>query len=413
MWRYQLLLLLLAPVLLIYLSWIAIRHRDGRFLVQRLGVSRPRVNPGGLCIHAVSVGEVNAVAPLVRLIHTRNPALRITLTTSTPTGATTATRLLADTIQHAYLPVDWPWAMRQFLNTLQPDCMVIVETELWPNLYTKCYRRNTPLFIVNGRISPRTLKANPWLRGLYRKALQQTTRILARSDTDAARFEELGAPTDRLQVIGNLKLAWDKTEPADQPIALTRPYVLAASTHEDEEQQLAELWLTNNFNNSLLVIVPRHPIRLASILKQLQRLTPHIAVRSRNEPVTDTTRIYLADTFGELSGFMRGAQLVFMGGSLIPHGGQNIIEPARLGKAVLFGPHMHNFTDEAKLLVDNQAAAQVATTKELALEFQRLLADPASAAAMGDKARHLLIGQADMAQRYLDALVEYCPTLNR
>jgi 3-deoxy-D-manno-octulosonic-acid transferase len=110
---------------------------------------------------------------------------------------------------------------------------------------------------------------------------------------------------------------------------------------------------------------------------------------------------------------MRGAQLVFMGGSLIPHGGQNIIEPARLGKAVLFGPHMHNFTDEAKLLVDNQAAAQVATTKELALEFQRLLADPASAAAMGDKARHLLIGQADMAQRYLDALVEYCPTLNR
>ncbi len=412
MWRYRFVLAILAPALIVYLGWLAIRNRDWRFFYQRLGLTPANTaQTRDIWFHAVSVGEVHAVAPLLAEIHERNPNLAILLTTSTPTGATAAIRILGERIQHAYLPIDWRWAMQRLLRATQPNCVFIVETELWPNLYALCARQGIPLTIINGRLSSRTLKAKPWLLNVYRQTLDNARLVLARSETDADRFRQIGCPTNKLKVIGNLKFAASADAPEATPINLNRPYVLAASTHEDEEKQLTKMWLANDFADHLLVIVPRHPLRLPAILKQLTILTTQVAVRSRNDPVTAQTHIYLADTFGELAGFMCGAELVFMGGSLVPHGGQNIIEPARLGKAVLFGPYMHNFEDEVRLLIEDQAAIQVADTQSLAQTIHRLLASLEQTHELGSKAAKLTAQQSDMAKRYLEEMSVVCPSL--
>ena len=416
MWQYTLLLRALALPLVLLTAWQAARRGGGwRYFRERLGWPRP-ASPGGLWLHAASVGEVNALMPLIHALHQRHPELPLTLTTVTVTGAAAARRGLPEGAMHRYLPIDWPGATRRFLKRLRPACGIVMETELWPRLYATCRRRGVDLVIVNGRVSARTLDAGRWLKARYAEALRGVRAVLARSEVDRTGFIALGADPEHTRVTGNIKFAIGAREDSPAPLELGRSYVLAASTHADEERRLAALWLGLDpigDRPELLVIAPRHPNRLAAILDDLAGVVPAgaLAVRSRGEGITDQTRIYLADTLGELQALMAGASLVFMGGSLVPVGGHNILEPARLGRAPLFGPHMDNFADEARLLLEADAALQFADEAALAEALPGLLDEPERLAAMGGRAQEVLLEHSDIVGRYMARLTEICGAL--
>lgn len=414
MWQYTLLLRLLSPVLVLLTLWQATRRGGRRYLAERLGLHRTRLPAGAVWVHAASVGEVNTVAPLVAALHQAEPERPILLTTVTPTGAQAAARRLGADIRHAYLPLDWPGAVRRFLRRSRPACALIMETEIWPQLYVACARAGVPITLINGRLSPRTLRAGGWLRARYAEALGRVRAVLARSEEDAGRFISLGAAPTRVQAVGNLKFAAAAAMPSQvDAFDLGRPYDLAASTHEDEERQLVAQWLRHT--DTLLVIAPRHPERAPAILRQLAVLPAltapgAVAVRSRGETVGAQTRVYLADTFGELAGFIAGARLVVMGGSLVPVGGHNVLEVARQGKAPLFGPHMHNFTEEVRLLREAGAALQFDTAEALGAGLAPLLAQPDRLAELGQRAQAAVAGQQGVLEAYVQALAGACST---
>lgn len=404
--RYRALIVALGPLLAGHALWLSLRVREPRMARQKFGCSLPPRDDRPLWLHMSSVGEVNAARPLIEALRRRHPELPILVTTFTPTGAATAAERLGSGIEHVYLPLDFRFAVMRFLRAIRPRAALIVETEIWPRLFDACAAAGIPLLIVNGRLSARTLDRPPWMRAILGNALANVDRILARSQTDADGFAALGADPARIAVPGNLKFAraaGDTTPP--EPIALPRPYVLAASTHDDEEWQIARAWLASPLRAThLLVIVPRHPRRKAAILAQLRPLGAVLAVRSDGDVVGAGTELYLADTFGELPRFITGAELVFVGGSLVPRGGQNVIEVAHHGKAALFGPHMQNFADERDLLVDHDAAIAVADVGALMREISRLLADRERLRAIGERARRLVEAKGEVAERYLEAI---------
>lgn len=379
--------------------------RDGgwRYLRERLGWA-PRRDDTPLWVHCASVGEVIAALPLVRELatHGHGPLL---LTTNTPTGRHVAEGRAPADVDCAYLPLDRPAPVRRFLARTRPQAGVILETELWPWLFAAVGRRGIPLALVNARLSARTLRTPRWLRAALGQCLQGTAAILARSDEDAQGFRDLGAIPERVRVIGNIKFA-APIAAADDRIELGRPFVLAASTHDDEELQLAAAWSAGDMSRTLLVIAPRHPGRGESITDRLHGMGLAVARRSRGDPVTDTTDVYLADTLGELPALIAGAELVIIGGSLIPRGGQNVLEPARAARAILTGPHMDNFRDETAALVAAGGLRQCADAGEVASAARELLADPVRRGAMGERAAGVLTAGADMAARYREALDE-------
>lgn len=406
MWRYRLLLALLFIPLLGFTFWQAVRNQQWRYFWQRLGLHFPGVKPHGIWIHAASVGEVNAVTPLLQAIRQAAPELPITLTSNTITSAAICQQRFADQVQHIYLPLDYRWAMRQLINKLQPRCVLIVETELWPNLYAALAARTIPIVIVNGRLSSKTLNAAPWLQAIYKLTLNKLSLVLARSSQDQQNFMRLGLAADRIRVLGNLKFAAaDSTPPT--AIALGRPYLLAASTRDDEEWRIIKAWQASAAKDLLLVIVPRHPQRLNEILREISPLVGQIAVRSKQMPVNAATQVYIADTIGELAQFIAGAQLVIMGGSFVARGGQNILEPARAGKPLLFGPSMENFYDEAQLLLEHQAARQLQSTEQLAECLTELFNQPQRLQQLGQNAHQVMQSAADIVPAYLQQLQRY------
>lgn len=430
LWRYQLVLLFATLPLFLYTLRQAIGPGRLRYLKQRLGfgfpVRSPANNTGAdtgtdnnqpVWLHAASVGEVLAAGPLIRMLHRANPDIPLLITTMTPTGAQMTEQHFAAIATHCYLPIDWRGATHRFVKAMRPRCALIMETELWPNLYAACGQQGIKPVIVNGRISLRTLDTGHWIRQLYQATLQQVNVVLARSEQDADRFLALGADPDRVKVIGNIKfgIATRNTKsPGPLPsipatLSLPRPFVLVASTHDDEELHIARRWLAAQSRDLLLVIAPRHPKRSGAIIKQLQTLSVPIAVRSRNENIGTDTAIYLADTLGELLAFYKEAELVIMGGSFVPVGGHNMLEPAMLGKAIIFGPHMHNFADEADGLLAQHAALQVNNYDELGRQLNRLLNDPAKRQALGERARLFMNQNSDIAERYLCEIAAACP----
>ncbi len=406
--RYSRLLLLISLPATGWTLWQAFRHRDMRHARQRLGLGPFPPGPFDHWFHAASVGEVNAVAPLMERLHQRWPHARLLLTVNTPSGKQTAERRLGETAAIAYLPLDWQFAVRRFFDATRPRNSLVVETELWPNLFLEAHYRGAPVTIVNGRLSRRTLEAPVFVRAILQRTLESVFAVLARSQADAdhylgwSRFLE-----GHVDVVGNLKFAAAPRQPVT-PFDAGRPYILAASTRPGEEQRLARLWQQLETDH-LLVIVPRHPKRLKAILSDLAPGGLPVAVRSRNERITEATRIYLADTFGELPAFIAGSRFVIMGGSLEPFGGQNILEAAAAGKAVIFGPHMDNFADEARLFLEREAGRQVTDDAALQESVRELLAHPERAEAMGRQGRNLMTEMSDMADRYLERLEARLP----
>ncbi|MDZ7805380.1 LpxL/LpxP family Kdo(2)-lipid IV(A) lauroyl/palmitoleoyl acyltransferase [Thiohalophilus sp.] len=407
--QYTRLLFVLSPVIVLYTLWTAFRNRDQRYLRERFAFGSGDVR-ADIHLHAASIGELNAALPLIRLLQDNYPQQKILLTTNTPSSRRIAEKQLGDSVKHHYLPIDFQWTTNRFMPKVSPQCQLIMETELWPNLYEYCFQHGIRNIIVNGRLSKRTTEAPRFVRNVLIHVLQYTYAILARTEADKQRFEAIWNLA-RTRLVGNIKYAQVGKRQVS-PIDLERPYVLAASTRNDEEKFIVENWLKLDSPRPLLVIAPRHIQRLNHILDDLKSFALNIAVRSRHDPVSADTDVYIADTFGELDGFIAGAEFVLMGGGFKPHGGQNILEVARAGKAVIFGQHMDNFQAEARDLVAAGGGIQIDTDAGLVQAIGTLLEDREQRARIGANARALIEANQDMAERYLDELRELCPKLS-
>lgn len=399
---YQVLIRLLSPLVILFTVLDGIKRQAERtFLLKRFGFFLPifKDSNNRIWIHCASVGEVKAAEPLIKAIQTEYDVL---VTTNTATGKQLLESLFQQQVQHAYCPLDYPFAIRSFLKRTKPQQLWIVETEIWPNLYRLTAQQQIPIHIINGRLSPKTLKAPSWLKQSYQRSLQHVNLVLARSQTDAERFIQLGASTDKVSVIGNLKFA-QLQQLVPQPNPINRDYVLAASTHEDEELQIAQAWLELN-RPELLVIVPRHPNRSATIQKALKGLTSQLSVASLKEPITNQTEIYLDDRLGQLMPLFEHAKLVIMGGSFVDIGGHNILEPALFHRPIITGPSMDNFADELLLLNQFKGIVQVNNTAELKTQLITLLDTPSQAEQMGENALQAIQTQQKVLENYLKKL---------
>ncbi len=362
---------------------------------ERFGFGPPQV-PGGVWLHAVSVGEVQACAPLVSALRRRHPQLPLTVTTFTPTGAARARALFGDIAQVRFIPFDLPASVHRFLGRVQPQLAVIFETELWPNLYRACRRLRIPLVLASARVSARSVGRYRHLGGLIRDTLAGAQVVAAQGAADAERFRALGADPGATHVTGNLK--FDFELPADiaargaalrREFAPERPLWVAGSTHGGaEEQALIDTVrrLREVAPGTLLVMAPRHPQRFGEAAQALTQSGIDF-VRRSGAAGTLGREVLLLDTLGELLDFYAAADVAFVGGSLVPVGGHNLLEPAALGVPILTGPHTHNGADIAKLLIERGAAHVVSGPAELAAELTALWRDPALRARMGEAGR--------------------------
>jgi 3-deoxy-D-manno-octulosonic-acid transferase len=347
-------------------------------------------------VHAVSVGEVQAGVPLVEALLKRFPDIPLVLTTVTPTGRMRAQALFGARVDVRYVPIDLPGSVRRFFQRVQPQLAVILETEIWPNLYHRCGELGVPLVLASARISPRSIKSYRRLVGLFRETLSHGIFIAAQSTEDAERFVSIGANPARTHVIGNIK--FDFGYPPDMAargedlrrwLGAHRPVWVAGSTHAIEEDQIlaAHEQIRARFADALLVLVPRHPPRFGEVLDSVRSRGTNVVTRTSGADVTPDTQVFLLDTLGELPPFYAAGDVAFVGGTLVPIGGHNLLEPAALGLPIVAGPHNFNSADIARMLAERGAVRIVENPAMLAQVVMTLFADPAARAAMGASGR--------------------------
>lgn len=368
--------------------------------------------PGVIWLHAVSVGETEAAAPLVRALQSALPHIALLFTTTTPTGSARASALFGEGVQHVYLPYDLPDAVSRFLDTYRPRLAVFIETEIWPNWFAGCAARGIPLVIANARLSEKSCRGYGRLGAFMTRTLGTVRAVAAQTETDAARFERLGVAASAIHIAGNLKFDRPAPQHAEDASRLreylfgVRPVWLAASTHEGEEALLIQVHraLLARIPDLLLVLAPRHPERGESVAALVREEGLGMATRSQQQPCSADDSVFLLDTLGELGLFFGVADVAFVAGSLVPIGGHNVLEPAVLGVPVLFGPFMHNFQDIAFNLLRCGGARQVADGEELCQSLLDLLADPDWRAAMGTAAASFVAANRGAVDRHLALL---------
>jgi 3-deoxy-D-manno-octulosonic-acid transferase len=415
---YSILTYLLLPVYACYWFFRGLGNRSYWDRVgQRFGRHYPRLVGGCIWVHAVSVGEVQAAIPLVKALANRFPNRHLLITTVTPTGAARVRLLFGDTVEHCYIPFETPRAVSNFFNSTKPSIALIMETEIWPNLYHECGRRKIPLVLVSARISPRSAKSYKKFLPLFRETLSHGIVIAAQSQVDADRFRSLGAAPERTWVTGNIK--FDIELPADlrtRGAALRRdnfedrPVWVAASTHDREEQMVlsAHRLVQKQFPNATLVLIPRHPERFAAVRTFLHKEGYRFVSRTDGQPCTSDTEVYLVDTMGEVPLFYAAANVAFVGGTLVPVGGHNLLEPAALGRPVITGPHLFNTQDIANMFESLGASITVNNAGQLASAVADLFANPAIAEDIGARGMEIVRqnrGSLDRLLKLLEPLV--------
>lgn len=410
---YNLIIYVLQVPVALYWFGRAVTNRNYRDRVgQRFGLGYPQLDKC-IWIHAVSVGEVQAAAPLVRALGKFFPAHNMLITTVTPTGAARVEALFGDTVNHCYIPYEMPVAVDHFFSSVNPELALIMETEIWPNLYQACGQREIPLVLVSARISPRSVDSYRRLLPLFRDTLSHGIIIAAQSEADAERFRSLGASPVRTWVTGNIKFDIELPEGlADEGRRFRaetfgdRPVWIAASTHDQEERQVlaAHEMLLEKHPDLLLVLVPRHPERFSSVRDLIDKRKLARVSRTEDRPCNASTRVFLGDTMGEVPLFYAASDIAFVGGSLVPIGGHNMLEPAALGLPVISGPHVFNAEEIADMFIDLGACQLVANAHELATAVNTLLASPALAEDKGGKGREIVQRNRGSLERLLGLL---------
>ena len=407
----------IAPAVRLWLQHRAsIGKEDRERLGERFGIAGcPRPAGPVVWCHGASVGEAQALLPLLHDLHRQRPDLTLLLTTGTVTSASLVAQRAGPGIVHQFVPVDLPAAVDRFLDHWRPDLVLWSESDFWPGILAELQRRAIPALLVNARLSERSCRRWAAAPDTARWLLRSFRLIYAQTDQDAERLQRLGAPS--VISAGNLKQAAPPL-PADADAVVAwqmtlgdRPRWLAASTHPGEERHIAGVHraLKSRFPGLLTLIAPRHPQRGPEIAAELAAPDCVVALRSRNDAVTAATDLYIADTLGELGLWYRLCPIVMMGGSLVAHGGQNPLEPARLDCAVLFGPAMFNFSEAVSGLLASGGAQQVQDAAELTAALGILLGDPAKVAALGRAAKDYAGAQGRILATLTAAVLQQLP----
>ena len=393
-------------------------------LRQRMGFYLPKADVQGpkVWIHSVSVGEVQVIKPLVEILPLKPEQLF--LSTTTATGQALARSLYRQKATVFYFPLDWGFCCRRFLDSIRPDVVVLTESEIWPTFIRLTARRRIALVLANGRISDRSFRRSRRARFLFRPLLERFTRLCVQSRQDRNRFLHLGAPADRVSVMGNLKYDYQLApDPAQEQLVnelqqLLKPngnelLWVCGSTREKEEELLLSVFLRlrQEFPHLRLLIAPRHPHRADEVAKLLVQSELSFRRRSQLSNLQDTRppQVLLLDSIGELAYLYQLADIVFIGGSLIPWGGHNVIEAANFKKPILFGPHMQNFHEVAAVFLSNYAALQVSDDAELEQKITTLLRDPAARRWLGQNARKVIRNNQGAVQRTVEVIQQQFP----
>lgn len=425
---YSLVLYGLVPLVLIrlFLRGLNNRHYWQRW-PERFGWSLPdqaKTSPEGprpIWIHSVSVGETQAAAPMVEQLLVDYPDVPVVITTTTPTGYERVRSLFGDRVSHLFAPYDLPHGVAAFLNHVRPRLGIIMETEIWPNLFSACARRAIPLMLVNARMSERSAAGYRKWPSLVKPTLENLNWIAAQSEADRQRLIGIGAPRDRVDVTGSIKFdvrmaasIHEEAEVQRRLWGVGRPVWIAASTHEGEEEQVLEAFaqVRNEVPDCLLVLVPRHPERFDRVANLVERREFSLMRRSQavDQPLQgqplqgQDVDVYLGDTMGELPTLMAASDVVFMGGSLVPVGGHNMLEPASLGLPVITGPNVFNFAGISALLLDHSAARMAADQYDLAVQAIALLTDANQRHELGENARVLVAQNRGALARLLEGV---------
>lgn len=407
---YSFLFYIVLPLVFLRLIWRSRRLPSYRQrLRERLGYCPFKINQS-IWLHAVSVGETLAAIPLIKALKKRYPTIPLIVTTMTPTGAERVRSAFGDSVSHAYIPYDLPSAVRRFLNTICPLVAVIMETELWPNLLAICKEKNIPVCLINARLSEKSAQGYQRLGSLTREMIQNIDVIAAHGQADALRFMALGAPKNEVEVTGNIK--FDLELPPDlssqsaqlrESLGKNRFIWMAASTHENEEEIIlaAHKKLREKNSQALLILSPRHPDRFEAIAKLCEQ---HFITKRRShvEQHLEEAGVYLGDTMGELLLLYGACDVAFVGGSLIPKGGHNILEPGAMAKPILTGPHLFNFAEISEFFVSANALLKVIDEKSLAEELIRLMQNHEVRIKMGQRALAVMENNRGALAKQLD-----------
>ena len=399
---YRLFSILLMPLWLVQAIWHGYRQNFGEYLKHRFWSRNNRSKQPLVWVHAASVGEVEAVTPLVRALLRQGEA--VLFTSFTATGYRTAQNNFGNTVEQDIIPIDVTWICRRFLRQHNIKLCLLMETELWPELLYQAARNNLPIIQVNARLSRKSLEAPIFIRYILRRTMEYISLHLTRNDNDRKNLIQLGALQNKIKIVGNLKSAIEQSP--DYAKLIERDYLLFASSRDDEEDLLLSQ-RPEGFEKLLIVIAPRHPTRSKAIQQQLSQLGLNYSVRSLSQSITEQTEVYLADTLGELKGLMAHARVVVMGGSFDQSGGHNIIEPAALGCAIITGPSDSNIREDIALLGDGVGIYQVQDMAECWEKINDLLNDPDQAFALGNHAQQAINQAADILDAYLAEIQPY------
>jgi len=388
---------LLTPVILYRLAVRGLKYRGylNRWR-ERFGFfPHPEIR-NSIWLHAVSVGEVNAALPLIKALMQRYPDHPFVVTTVTPTGSERVRQVFGETVFHVYLPYDLPKSIKRFLTRTQPCLAVIMETEIWPNLFVECHLHGIPVIVANARLSERSLRGYNPVRSLARMAIASANYVAAQSATDAARLIALGAAPARLSIVGNLKFDMTVSEEIivsgiqyRQQWGQRRPVWIAASTHEAEELPVlkAHAEVLQRFPDALLLIAPRHPERFKAVIQVCRHFGFSTLTRSEDQLANSACQCFVIDSMGELLRFYAASDLAFVGGSLESIGGHNTLEPAALAVPVIVGPHTFNFAEITDSLLNANAAIRITQDDELGATVVRLLSQTEERCRYGNNAK--------------------------
>lgn len=416
---YTLLLYLSTPFILLRLLWRSIRlpayrQRWG----ERFGFFPTLPPTPTIWVHAVSVGEIQAAIPLIRALLQQYTDYLILVTTTTPTGSQRVREIFNDPVWHVYLPYDLPGSLQRFLKRTHPKLLILMETELWPNLLYFCQKRAIPVILANARLSAQSASGYQQLRGLTKEMLEKLSVIAVQTSADANRFLSLGAKPTQIQIMGNLK--FDLELPTDllikanhlrQTFGTERFVWIAASTHHGEETLILDVFqlLMKEIPHLLLILVPRHPDRFNQVATLCYQRKLTTVRRSQGETCTATTEVYLGDTLGELLFLYAASDVAFVGGSLVPVGGHNLLEPAAIGLPIITGPYMFNFAYITQQLFKVDAIQQVVRSDELVEAVLMLFRDPQCRQEMGQQAQALVARNRGALMKLLTIVHSHIP----
>lgn len=415
---YSIILMLLSPFLLVkLLKKKAGKPSVGKRWKEYFGITPPLISEAPIWIHTVSVGETIAATPLIKAIKKAYPNTSILLTTTTTTGAEQAAKL-GELVEHRYMPIDFSWCVRGLLKATRPRCLLIMETELWPNTLHTVSKADIPISVLNARLSERSCHRYQKVQPIFDLISRNVDLFLCQHIDDASRFNRLGVPTAKTSVTGSLKfdisIAPEITESGGtlrKQLGKDRPIWIAASTHEGEDEQLLKAHQKLLLDNpeSLLILVPRHPERFASVIELSQSMKLETVSRSSKDKISEATQVYVADTMGEMLLLIQSADICFMAGSLIGDkvGGHNLLEPAALGKPMLNGPSYFNFTDIANQLLRAEALTICESSDQITDELRRLFSDEDLQTQMGQRALDVVKENQGAVQKTLTAIERY------